>query len=397
MKKFLLSALILALMIFSFNANVSAKTLGDLKKELAQMEKERDEANAKQELTKQEMATIDARITSITGLIAASENKIKELNAEIVVLEEKSAEKTDEIKDVVSFLQVTDSNNAYLEYIFGAQSITDLIFRTAISEQLVEYNNDLIEEYNETVKEHNAKKEELNTEIENLDAEQDNLKAELVKLGDSFDDIVEITVNIDEEIVSQKKAIDYYEKTLGCSDDQDINSCGNIPYSGSLVRPVVSGRITSNFGWRKNPVGSGSEFHNGIDISGGNTAVYAAGPGTVAGFTERYHCGGNMLYIHHNVNGVYYTTSYFHLAKVYVKVGDYVDQNTQIGVMGGNPKVTWWDQCTTGTHLHFSVARGLYLKDYSKWNTYISKQVNPTTLVNFPGKGVWFSNRITKY
>ena len=47
------------------------------------------------------------------------------------------------------------------------------------------------------------------------------------------------------------------------------------------------------------------------------------------------------------------------------KVGDYVDQNTQIGVMGGNPSVTYWDKCTTGTHLHFSVARGLYLKDYS--------------------------------
>ena len=58
------------------------------------------------------------------------------------------------IKDVFAFLQVTDSNNAYLEYIFGAQSITDLIFRTAISEQLVEYNNDLIEEYNATVKKH---------------------------------------------------------------------------------------------------------------------------------------------------------------------------------------------------------------------------------------------------
>ena len=82
---------------------------------------------------------------------------------------EKSNDKNDEIKDVFAFLQVTDSNNAYLEYIFGAQSITDLIFRTAISEQLVEYNNDLIIEYNETVKEYTEKKEELDAVYNELD------------------------------------------------------------------------------------------------------------------------------------------------------------------------------------------------------------------------------------
>ena len=32
-------------------------------------------------------------------------------------------------------------------------------------------------------------------------------------------------------------------------------------------------------------------------------------------------------------------------------------------------------------------------RDYN----YISKQVNPTTVINFPGKGVWFSNRTKKY
>lgn len=396
MKKVLLMTLMFMVTFFSFNFSVSSKTLGDLKKELADMEEEKASNEAKKELTKQEMATIDNRINQISTLITESENKIKKLNEEIVILEEKSASKNDEIKDVISFLQVTDSNNAYLEYIFGAQSITDLIFRTAISEQLVEYNNHLIIEYNETVKEHKEKKEELNNEIVNLDSEQANLEGELIKLGDSMEDVVEINVGIDEEIALLKKQINHYVN-IGCSDNQDINSCGKVPYAGYLVRPVTSGRITSSFGWRKNPVGSGSEFHNGIDISGGSTAVYAAGPGTVAGFTSKYRCGGNMLYIHHNVNGVFYTTSYFHLAKVYVKVGDYVDQNTQIGVMGGNPSVTYWDKCTTGTHLHFSVARGLYLKDYSSWNTYISKQVNPTTVINFPGKGVWFSNRTKKY
>ena len=384
------------LSMFIFCNNVYATTLGELKSELKALEKEKAEAEEKKKLTEKEMNTINNRINTIADLITKSEDKIRVLTDEIEVLEAKSEEKNDEIKDVIAFLQVTDSNNAYLEYIFGAQSITDLIFRTAISEQLVEYNNDLIEDYNETVKAHTKKKEELDNEIITLDKEQENLRGELVKLGDTLDNMVEISVNIDDEIATQKKVIAHYEQ-IGCTDNQNILTCGNIPYSGTMIRPIVTGRITSNFGWRKNPLASGNSFHNGIDLSGGSTAVYAPAPGTVAGITWKASCGGNMLCIHHNINGVLYTTSYFHLAKVHVAIGDYVDQNTQIGVMGGSKSTTPWDSCSTGTHLHFSVARGLYLKEYFSWSTYISRQVNPVSVINFPAKGVWISNRTKKY
>lgn len=395
MKK-ILTVLSIFLFMFSFSSiDVQAKTLRDLKNELAALEKKKADADAKKKLTQNEMNTINNRIDTISTLITKSENKIRDLNDEIEVLEAKSNDKNDEIKDVFAFLQVTDSNNAYLEYIFGAQSITDLIFRTAISEQLVEYNNDLIIEYNETVKEYTEKKEELDAEIINLDKEQENLRGELVKLGDDLTGMVEIYADINDEIDTQKKAIAHYVN-IGCTDDQNINTCGKIPYSGKFVRPLTTGRITSSFGWRKNPLGSGTTFHNGIDIAGGTTAIYSAAPGTVAGITWKASCGGNKIYIHHNINGVYYTTSYFHLAKIMVSVGDYVDQNTQIAVMGGG-KNTPWDKCSTGTHLHFSIARGLYLKEYSSWNTYIAKQVNPVSLVNFPAKGVWISNRTKNY
>lgn len=396
MKKLLIIVTSFLLVFSFFIPSVNAKTLGDLKAELKAMEKKKADADNKKKLTQQEMNNINNRIDTISGLITKSENKIRELSDEIEVLEAKSNDKNDEIKDIFAFLQVTDSNNAYLEYIFGAQSITDLIFRTAVSEQLVEYNNDLIEEYNQTVKEHTEKKEELDLEIQNLDTEQENLRGELVKLGDELDDMVEITVDISDEIKTQKSVIEQYEK-VGCKDDQDINTCGTIPYAGKFIRPIVSGRITSSFGWRNNPLGSGKTFHNGIDLSGGSTAVYAPAPGTVAGITWKASCGGNMLYIHHNVNGVRYTTSFFHLAKVKVSIGDYVDQNTQIGVMGGSKSTTPWDRCSTGTHLHFSIARGLYLKEYTSWNTYVARQVNPVTLVNFPSKGVWISNRTKTY
>ena len=189
MKRFLY--LFVALVFFfGFSVNVQAKTLKDLKNTLAELEKKKASNEKTKNLTKNEMNTINNRISNISSEITKSEKKIQELNDEIVDLEKKSEEKESEIKDVIAFLQVTNSNNAYLEYMFGAQSITDLIFRSAISEQLVSYNNDLIEEYTKTVKECNAKKEDLQVEIVNLDNEQTNLKSELVKLGDKLDDIV---------------------------------------------------------------------------------------------------------------------------------------------------------------------------------------------------------------
>ena len=279
-----------------------------------------------------------------------------------------------------------------MEYIFGAKTIEDLILRSAVSEQLVSYNEDLIDEYNDTVKAHKLKTDELNTEIVNLENEQKNLKAELVKLGDELDKASDAAMSVQSEIDAQKKAINYYEKTLGCKDDQDINTCGNVPYSGKMIRPIVSGSVTSEFGNRYHPTKHYYTLHSGIDMAG-STDVYAVAPGTVAGISWKNSCGGTMLFVHHNINGTMWTSAYYHLYQVKVKIGDYVDQNTKIAVSGGTPSLTPWDTCTTGRHLHLSIARGLYLKEYTSWSTYTSKLVNPRTMVNFPKKGVYFSNR----
>ena len=395
MKRILIFILIVFISFTIIDTN--AKTLGDLKNELAQLEKEKKEQDEKKQLTQSEMNKVNDRIEIITQTIEQTEVKIKDLSDEIVVLEAKAEEKESEIKDVISFLQVTNSENAYMEYIFGAQSIEDLILRSAVSEQLVAYNDDLIEEYNDTVKEFRTKTEELKIEITNLDAEQVNLEGELVKLGDTLDEVFDVTADINAEIAAQKKMIDYYQDTLGCRDDQDINSCGVVPYAGKMVRPVVSGRITSSFGYRLHPTKNYWKLHSGTDIAGGSTDVYAVAPGTVAGVMWKTSCGGTMLFVHHNINGTHYTSAYYHLYKVLVNIGDYVDQNTKIAVTGGTNSLTPWDSCSTGRHLHLSIARGLYMKEYTSWSTYTAKLVNPVSVINFPAKGVWFSNRNTQY
>lgn len=387
---------LLTVIILSMFYKVDAKTLRDLKNELAAYEKEMKEAQNKKSLAQSEISTINQRVRVITDTIQKDEEDIKKKEEEIIVLEKNAESKEEQIKDIISFLQITNSENAYMEYIFGAKTIEDLILRSAVSEQMVAYNDDLIEDYNNTIKEYKIKNEELKQQIINLNIEQENLDAELVKLGDNLSDTMEEMASVQSQIDAQKKVINYYEKTLGCKDDQDINTCGNVPYSGKMIRPLVSGAVSSEFGYRFHPTKHYYTLHSGTDMYG-STNVYTVAPGTVAGISWKNSCGGTMLFVHHNINGTYYTSTYMHLYQVLVKTGDYVDQNTKIAVTGGTPSLTPWDTCTTGRHLHLSIARGLYMKEYTSWSTYTSKLVNPRTMVNLPKLGVWFSNRTTVY
>jgi len=395
--KRIIKYILMFLIVFCVFSKVEAKTLKDLKNELAAYEKEMNAATNKKNMTQTEINNANARVKTIRSTIEKDQEDIKKTEGEIVVLEQKADEKEEQIKDIISFLQITNSENAYMEYIFGAKSIEDLVLRSAVSEQMVAYNDDLIEDYNNTIVEYKNKNEELKKQINNLNDEQENLKAELVKLGDNLEAASEEMASAQSQIDAQKKLINYYQNTLGCKEDQDITTCGNIPFSGKMIRPLQSFTITSEFGYRLHPIKKVWKFHSGMDMAGGSIDVYAVAPGTVAGISWKNSCGGTMIFVHHNINGSYYTSTYMHLYKVNVQVGDYVDQNTKIATTGGYYTLTPWDSCSTGRHLHLSISRGLYLKDYTSWNTWTAKLINPRTMINFPSSGVWVSNRTKQY
>ena len=288
-----------------------------------------------------------------------------------------------------------------MEYVFSADSIDDYIIRSSVSQQLVTYNDDLINEYNDTIVKYKQKQVDYRNAITSLNKEQKNLETELDALGDQLDKVMDVSVSIDKEIEAQKKTINYYQNTLKCKDNQDITTCGTVAYAGKMIRPATSGYITSPFGYRTDPIsGRKGSFHSGTDMVTTNNKVYAAAPGTVAGIYWKTSCGGTMLFINHNIGGAKYTTGYFHLSQVKVSIGQKVDVNTQIGVTGGTKSLTPWDHCSTGRHLHFSVARGWFFKEYTSYSTFTSKLVNPTTMVNFPKGGKlynWWYDRTTIY
>ncbi len=117
--------------------------------------------------------------------------------------------------------------------------------------------------------------------------------------------------------------------------------------TGSLDRPV-GGPITSGYGTRVHPVTGVRKLHDGTDFGVAcGTAVHAAAAGTVVGRSSD-NAYGKRLMIRHRPG---FETSYNHLSRQSVAVGDQVRRGEVIGQSGSTG-------LSTGCHLHFMVIKG---------------------------------------
>lgn len=107
----------------------------------------------------------------------------------------------------------------------------------------------------------------------------------------------------------------------------------------------VTGLLTSPFGYRRSPFGTGYEFHRGVDIAAPRgTPVLATADGVVTfvGWLSSY---GITIRIDHG-HGV--ETLSAHLGKSTVEAGQRVNRGETIGLVGSTGR-------STGPHLHYEV------------------------------------------
>ena len=109
------------------------------------------------------------------------------------------------------------------------------------------------------------------------------------------------------------------------------------------IRPV-NGRLTSGFGWRRNPMGGGgSEMHRGIDIAAPTgTPIRATGGGIVV-FSGWSGAFGNKVIIDH---GMGLRTLYAHNSANLVHVNQRVARGEIIARVGSTGQ-------STGPHVHY--------------------------------------------
>ncbi len=382
--KYTLLTILLITSFFSIN-NVSAITINDYINELNKLEAKKAGQLAEQEKTEQEIQAAKKEMEEISNKIVKASEDISKFESEISELEKKIDIKEKQIKDLVSFLQISDSENFYLKYIFGAENFTDLIYRISVIEQLTTKSDELIDEMNSLISDNKKKIDELEKKKVELNELNNQVLKKINELGKEKEKYFDETLTIDEEIRTVKNQIKLY-RDLGCKDDENISTCTSmIPSSSGFIRPVRNGVITDNYGVRTAPCYGCSTFHKGIDIGGNRegTTVMAAAAGRVVD-VDKYTCGGKVITINHNINGKEFSTRYFHLLKTNVKVGDIVAQGEKIAEVGGG-NTAYYDSCSTGPHLHFEVIISHY-----NYSTYYSNIRDPRKYVDFPRLGVFW-------
>lgn len=387
MKKYIINLFIILISFIIVPINVNAKTLGELKEEYNKLEQQYSSKNNEIKYTESEISAAQSRIQSIYTELEVADKEIQSITKEISKLNESIFEKDAQTKELMKFFQLSQGESTYLEYIFSADSITDFIYRITVTEQLSKYNDKLINEMNEMIDQNNKNINALHAKEESLTSLQKELSEKLVILSSKKESLHSESLDIEEEIKAKKSVLDYYVKA-GCKDNEDVSICtSSLPPGTKFYRPVSSGCITSNYGYRICPI-HGQELHSGIDMACGDRKIYSVSDGQV-GVTGYSKSMGNYIVIWHNINGKKYSSVYMHLASIYVKQGDIVNKDTNIGYMGTTG-------ASTGVHLHLSIYIGYYLKLGESYSL-----TDPRNYINFPTyNGIsysYFYNRTTYY
>ena len=132
---------------------------------------------------------------------------------------------------------------------------------------------------------------------------------------------------------------------------QWISSYSNITF------PLKSIKVTSPYGYRRDPITGKQSWHNGLDLRAKNEPAYSMMEGIVEkiGYDRR---SGNYVTLKHGN----YHVSYCHLSSVIVGKGERVFSGTIVGVTGNTGR-------STGCHLHLTCKKD-------------GESFNPTILLN---------------
>jgi len=157
--------------------------------------------------------------------------------------------------------------------------------------------------------------------------------------------VKKIILDIPEEVVGAEQVSKNIEEPV--KPDFTINR---------LFEEDVNVRISSRFGYRKDPMTRRDKLHSGIDIAapyGSKIKAFGDGEVVYSGTGNGY---GNIIVIKQD-DGL--TTAYAHNSKNMVEVGNMVSSGDVIGMIGSEGR-------STGPHVHFEIRKGSAL-DYQNF------------------------------
>ena len=344
------------------------------KKELSNAKKKEQAAKALESELKEKVTVVQSQISVLKGQIAEVQNSIglkeQEIAAKEQQITEKEAEIADqwgdfkqhmaamqELRDGGSVAMLSAVNDLYELLTFNEvmQDIsikdTEILDNMKNAKEALESDKLTLESQRSELQ---SKKADLDAQNSQMRAKQSELNSSVAAAQMSAAEAQQAQKDAQAAIESDEMNYEAVKKQIQKMIAAAAASKPTLSFTGFICPLKSYSRISSEYGWRKNPVTGVNKLHAGTDFAApGGTPIYAAASGyvQVAGWSSGGY--GNYVIIYHGKmsDGQQYSTLYGHMRSVATSAGKYVQQGELIGYVGSTGN-------STGNHLHLEVWKG---------------------------------------
>ena len=358
------------------------------KQELSNAKKKEQAAKALESELKEKVTVIQGQISVLKSQIADVQNSIGVKEQEIAAKKEEISQKEDEIAQ--KEVEIADQWDNFKQHMAAMQELRDggtVAMLSSVNDlyELLTFNEvmqDISLKDTEILDNMKIAKEGLENDKVSLENDKAQLEAERATLKSKKSELdaqntqmqskqSELNSSVKEAQMSAVEAQQAQKDAQAAIESDEMNyeavkkQIQKLIAEAAAAKPQLSftgficplksyKRVSSEYGWRKNPVTGVNKLHAGIDLAAnGGTPIYAAASGyvQVAGWSSGGY--GNYVIIYHGKmsDGNAYTTLYGHMRSVATSAGKYVQQGELIGYVGSTGN-------STGNHLHLEVWKG---------------------------------------
>lgn len=366
----------------------SATSMADLQKKLEQIQQEKkqheqDLADAKknaaaaaalQQVLQEQIQIIQSQISVLKSEIATVQNSIGVKEQEITAKQEEIVQKQEDIdlqwdsfkKRMAAMQELREGGSVAM-----LSEVTDLYQLLTFSEMMQDISirdteimdemkaaKDALEQAKAELETQKAElvtqKAELDAKNSQMQGKQSELKSSLTEAKVSYAQAQAAQQEAQEALESDEMNYEAVQKEIQKIIAAAASSQTQLSFTGFICPLKSYTRISSEYGYRKNPVTGVYKLHGGTDFAAPKgTPIYAAAAGyvSVAGWNSGGY--GNYVILYHGTmqDGVAYSTLYGHMSSIAVSAGTYVTQGQVIGYVGSTGN-------STGNHLHLEVWQG---------------------------------------
>ena len=365
--KRLLSLLLVSVMFFCLALPCQATNYNDLKKKTEELEEKQEKTQqqgeeleekkekaekAKKELAK-ELESLVSDMEKLKKKIDAKEEEISAKEEELIHARVEENDQYESMKKRIKYMY-ENGNAQLIEILLKSQNIGDFLNKAEYISTISNYDRDMLKVFQKVTKDVKAQEKVLKDEY----AEMEDMQNQLIGKQDRVENLMETKAEqikeLEGELKANAKKLEQLEKAVADAkrkQQEALNTGGTagdsyISGNGFFTHPVPGyTRISSNFGYREQPLPGASTNHKGMDFAAPTgTPIYAVADGTVV--TAAYSGNaGNMIVVNHG-GGI--VSIYMHCHAMYVSAGQKVTKGQNIAAVGNTGN-------STGPHLHFQV------------------------------------------